>query len=301
MAWRGWDGRIKHILKEHELNNEMESAVGLASHPLTFPLTLGRHMKHFMSNCYKNGVADKRTFRICCVGARAECTLPDVYWREFLVISSACHLQDKLLDSLGECSYDKETNLPTEWIIDFVGPDVPKQLQSKTISLLDNQEKTPFHPQTNLTMNYHTSFLHELVLQKLKQMHKNDTEDELPSTIDRLKTIRQYWDGFVLFNPGLGHPNLSVHWESTIKFLLRTEKPILLTAHSTKDAHRDLAVMRNTCTQESLSNLADTGIEYQSNPYASRMQFVDPFATDTESVHVVRPNHSVLLLNSMRT
>ena len=42
-------------------------------------------------------------------------------------------------------------------------------------------------------------------------------------------------------------------------------------------------------------------LEYKYNPYASRMKFVDPFPTspnaDDTSVHLVRPNDQIFLLN----
>ena len=37
---------------------------------------------------------------------------------------------------------------------------------------------------------------------------------------------------------------------------------------------------------------ADKTVQYAANPYASRMEFVDPFAKD----HVLSPNHSFFLL-----
>lgn len=292
LKWRGW-ADIKPVLDEHGLSNEVGSAVGLISHPLTFPLTLGRHVTHFVQeqaiaeSHYSMG-KDERPHRICCVGARSECTLPDDYWREFLVMSSAGAfrgINEATRSSRGPPS-------PVDWVIDFVGPDVPKQLQTKTISLDVTEELQP-RIRHSLTMNYHTSFLHKLILQLLKQLHSTTKITK----IDRLETLQQYWDAFVLFNPGLGHPNLARDWESTIDFLLRTKKPILLTAHSEKDALRDLQALRDRISEEGSTQPA-INAGYQLNPYASLMKFRDPFASDNDPVHIVRPNHSVLLLNA---
>jgi hypothetical protein len=284
MKWRGWDVNIKRVLEEHNLGDELvESAIGLTSHPLTFPLTLGRHVKYIPQIGSR---IDKKTYRICCVGARSECTLPDEYWKEFLVMASVGDLQcnnDAGLNNSGQAVH---------WVIDFVGPDVPKQLQTKTISLFDVKEEQQTRVQHSLTMNYHPSFLHEIILQLLKQLHSRADMTKN----DRLETIRQHWDAFVLFNPGLGHPSLAKDWESTMKFLLKTEKQILLTAHSEVDALRDLQVLQSS---EEGASRNDIDVGYQLNPYASRMEFVDPFARDQESVHTVRPNHSVIHLDRL--
>ena len=151
LQWRGWD--VEGTLDEHKLGDDLvNSAVGLLSHPLTFPLTLGRHVKAFSpSQSNVDGQqSEKRHMRLCCVGARSECTLPDDFWREFIVSAMSNLAQN---DS-------EELEQPFEFTIDFVGPDVASHLESKTISLFDNDD----HPKQQLTMNYHSSFLHEVVL-----------------------------------------------------------------------------------------------------------------------------------------
>ena len=75
LIWRGWD--IKGILHRYKLDNESKNsaAVGLLSHPLTFPLTLGRYISEIVSHDSTN-CEQKKDIMICCVGARAEAT-PD--------------------------------------------------------------------------------------------------------------------------------------------------------------------------------------------------------------------------------
>ncbi|KAL9179658.1 hypothetical protein ACHAXT_008948 [Thalassiosira profunda] len=268
LQWRGWD--VDGILREYDLSStETDAAVGLLSHPLTFPLTLGRHLQALLPETPSPDV--KKQIRLCCVGARAECTLPDDFWRELLV--AAVSLND-------HCSL--------HCTIDFVGPDVPKHLtSSKTISLIDGDGCGEQQPTYELTLNYHTSFLHEVVLKLLKSSHATNAE----SSFDRTEQIRQFWDGFVLYNPGLGHPNLSGQWEPTLKFLVGTGKPLLLTAHSTLDAERDRMVLETL-----LAERGDVLVQYKANPFASRMSYADPFGTEGGEVHIVRPNHSVLFL-----
>lgn len=265
IEWRGWN--IESILREHGVDENkqlIDDAIGLLSHPLTFPLTLARNFQKLCDNS-----SNKKTFKLCCVGARAECTLPDEYWRELLIATSAIDIDTKDDDS-------------QEVTIDFIGPDVPAQLKSKTITLgnnCDEETTQPFGRQ--LTMNFHSSFLHEVVL-KIVKSQQIETDQ-----------IRNVWDAFVLFNPGLGHPHLAKQWLPTLKFLIGTNNPILFTAHSTIDAERDRLVLEQLLEVDR-NNGSNQAIEYEPNPYASRLEFVDPFSK--EHVHIVRPNHSYFLL-----
>lgn len=92
------------------------------------------------------------------------------------------------------------------------------------------------------------------------------------------------YHGIVLFNPGLGHPNLKADWRPTIDLLLgrrrqsRESASVLLTAHSEVDANRESTYLKE-----------DFGltIDYSLNPFASEITYEDPF----DNTHVVRPNH----------
>mmetsp|Transcript_40056 Transcript_40056/g.84110 ORF Transcript_40056/g.84110 Transcript_40056/m.84110 type:complete len:412 (+) Transcript_40056:3-1238(+) len=305
LQWRGWD--IDGILHKHNLDAEVHrnSDIGLLSHPLTFPLTLG-HWHVTKNSKVRDGdggeerTDDKHTIRLCCVGARAECTLPDEFWREFLV----CMATNNTSIGIGDGTYQKDF----KYIIDFVGPDVPHHLKSKTITLGTTQEggrevqeqnqSDITLPQWELTMNYHTSFLHQVVLQFLKA---SQSDKNASCTSKRIEKIQQYWNGgFVLFNPGLGHPHLQKGWEPTLKFLLGAGQPLLFTAHSALDANRDYELIRKILGED--DGRIDTGLlGYEVNPYASRMEFVDPFPPTSQNQegvqHVVRPNHSYLMLH----
>ena len=166
LIWRGWD--IKGILNRHKLDNEStnSAAVGLLSHPLTFPLTLGRYISEMVTHDSTN-YEQKKDIRICCVGARAEATLPDDYWREFLIAAS----------TVAESSIT----------IDFIGPDIPSNLNSsKTIFLLDNNNDNEdghiqqYNKSNKLTMNYHKSFLHDVILKLLKSLHEQHKDTLQP-------------------------------------------------------------------------------------------------------------------------
>jgi hypothetical protein len=253
------------------------------------------------------------------VGARAECTLPDDYWREFL-IALASYRRGR--DARYEDNDDDDDNrrddfaagggtTSLECIIDFVGPDVPRRLVPRTIDLSlansddDIEGRRGLNSYFRLTMNYHPSFLHEVVLGFRKSSLGGESEGKGDG---RMTTPP--WHGYALFNPGFGHPNLKSQWGQTLKFLLRTGKPMLITAHSIIDAARDRAILEEMLADASAegdghSSHGESSPRYAENPYASRMRFVDPFPSiatsggramgGTGDVHdVVRPNHSVL-------
>jgi len=231
--------------------------------------------------------------RLCCVGARAECTLPDEYWREFLIAA--------IMSSAGSLDNDKvqTEHTPIHYQIDFIGPDVPKHLTSKIISLFDRDVCTQQgqNPNYELTMNYHTSFLHEAILTFLQTSHASSSSGNIQSSSNsRTEQIRQFWDGFVLFNPGIGHPFLANQWKHTVKFLLRTGKPVLFTAHSALDAERDRAEFEKVLIDKQDEYQQSASVQYEINPYASRLEFEDPLPSSEGKIHVVRPNHSFFIL-----
>ncbi|KAI0405684.1 putative mRNA processing protein [Xylaria palmicola] len=59
-----------------------------------------------------------------------------------------------------------------------------------------------------------------------------------------------YFDCFVLFHPGLGHPASSHEWAETVPLLLETKAPILVTGYTPHDMERDIAWVNKTCRGE---------------------------------------------------
>jgi hypothetical protein len=245
----------------------------LLSHPLTYPLTLGNSIPALFFDDQS-----KETIRICCIGARAEASLPHDYWREMLIMASLSH----------SCRH---------WHIDFVGPDVPQNLPPQTIHLSfdtsaashnEKDQDGDSSTHSSLTMRFFRApTFHELVESPNNTLHMND------------------WDGFVLFNPGLGHANLEDGWKDTLDLLFfHAKKPLLLTAHSVLDAQRDTTVL----LQKYVDSFDKTHLHYSTNPFASRMEYVDPLFHNSDSSidhddtdittgkHVVSPNHSVLTI-----
>ena len=153
------------------------------------------------------------------------------------------------------CEYWREalvaSSCPSlKWTLDFVGPDVAV---GRTPELLQYQDST-------LTLQWsHSGYLHEF---------------QSPPA----------WHGFCLFNPGLAHPHLNKEWMPTLKYLLETKRPILLTAHSLQDANRDATLLQSLLGQP---------VEYQPNAFSSRITYKDPFSQEE---NLVSPNSYVTLL-----
>lgn len=135
----------------------------------------------------------------------------------------------------------KDTEHPLSWTLDFCGPEVLTTSHNVTLKKGDD----------SLTLQWtHSGYLHDM--------------KQPPG-----------WDGFVLYNPGLGHKHLKQGWLPTLEYLLSTQKPILITAHSERDAERDAQL---------LQEVTGNPIEYQPNAFASRITYEDPLSQDSSQV-----------------
>lgn len=251
LSWRKWDPQY--------LSNPYSYA--MISHALTYPLTMASNAFHFQRE------KEKSVIRLCCVGARSEAYLPDDYWREFL------HF----------CTINSFETQPSKWQIDFVGHDLPSHMKSRTISLIDSFTNTQtlasdkIQNHTGVLSSLQMTFTSGLLHNHVRELYKTKSVQEILSL----------WDGFVLFNPGIGHPNLESSWYPTLKFILNTKKPALITAHSELDSQRDGNILKKHCGEL---------FTHDNNPFSSLMAYEDPFPPETGVQHLVRPNHSVLLI-----
>lgn len=59
-----------------------------------------------------------------------------------------------------------------------------------------------------------------------------------------------YFDCFMLYHPGLGHPASSHEWAETIPQLLSTKVPVICTGYTEWDMHRDWKWVMETCAGE---------------------------------------------------
>lgn len=59
-----------------------------------------------------------------------------------------------------------------------------------------------------------------------------------------------YFDCFMLFHPGLGHPASSQEWEKTLPQLLETKVPVICTGYTEWDMNRDWKWVMEKCAGE---------------------------------------------------
>lgn len=268
LEWRKWNfpEEIYDWSQNSDFEDPRENAKALVSHILSAPLTLASQSKYILRQCANDDTSNgSLEFNWCSVGARAEASIPLMYWKEFLM-SSRTSLTSLDLQSTDPSSQISSKNLALS--LDFIGPDIPPRLPEQTVMIPDGQVENNNSCTTSISLRcYHRGFF-----------HKSPAKDNL-----------NLWNAYIFFNPGFGHPNLRKSWEPTLNLILsrneeRTDnKPrvMLLTAHSEHDMDRDAKILANDYGLEDVS--------YYENPFASRIAYEDPF----EKNHFVRPNHYV--------
>lgn len=249
---------------------DKEASISLVSYPLTYPLTLGYfYCKQIINTkiiAAQYGMATK-PIRICCIGARAEATLPEPFWKELLI-----------------------STYPLSWDITFIGPEViqPKE-QCKIIKLAHEGDNADFFERQFLRLSFHRCYFEDYISTVNKQ---NNTSN----------VISDLWSGAVLFNPGFGHTYLKDKWVGTMQLLFRSHIPLLITAHNQLDCDRDLEALRGIFQSVGPANFYNHSqnriylpLGYVVNPWSSQLDVVDPLhPTATQSV---RTNSHVLCLS----
>ena len=261
LEWRRWE----FPEEVSDLEDSRENAKALVSHLLSAPLTLASQFRnliqHSTSDNNKNG---KLGLDWCCIGARAEASIPLIYWKEFL-LSSRASLSSSDLKFASSSMIHSNKNIGISF--DLVGPDIPPKLSEQSVIIPEGQDERESNSTSISLRGYHRGFFHD-------------------SPTKAMKSNRNAWDAYIFYNPGFGHPNLQKSWEPTLKLILgggqeNTRSVLLLTAHSEHDMARDASILKNTY------GLSD--VIYHENPFASRIKYEDPF----EKNHFVRPNHYV--------
>lgn len=152
--------------------------------------------------------------RIFILGARAESSLPRDVWTQLahMFPDSSFHLI-------------------------FIGPE----------SMANRDDEFPLPPRT--PTNPFGAVVEDRVWHKMK----------ISTIVDYYHMIHKtgyfaphdpYFDCFVLFHPGLGHPASSHEWSETIPLLLETKVPIIATGYTQYDMERDIEWVNKTCAGE---------------------------------------------------
>lgn len=227
-------------------------AQSLTTHVLSAPLTIAQQFATFLST------NQQQQQRWCCVGARAEASLPTLYWRELLIVLDWIQHHHTTTTSTNHNSTTGNNNIIIS--LDFVGPELPTTNRpSETLTYKDSA----------ITLNWN----------KASKFHELDPNFALS------------YNGYILFNPGLAHPHLASDWRPTVELILHTKQPLLLTAHSLLDANRDAKLLSQYLPTPATTP-TPTPIHYVPNPFASRITYQDPF----DNSHMVQPNHYVASL-----
>ncbi|KAG9979439.1 hypothetical protein KCU72_g22876, partial [Aureobasidium melanogenum] len=152
--------------------------------------------------------------RLFCIGARAESSLPREVWQQlaWLFPRSTFHLI-------------------------FIGPE----------SMANRDDEYPLPPRT--PQNPFGAIVEDRISHQLKVTTYVEYFHNLHNA-QAFYPYDPYFDAFVLFHPGLGHPASSHEWQDTIRPLLDTKVPIIATGYTEYDMKRDIEWVRNTVGDE---------------------------------------------------
>ncbi|KAI1169956.1 putative mRNA processing protein [Nemania sp. FL0916] len=119
----------------------------------------------------------------------------------------------------------------------FIGPE----------SMMNRDDEFPLPPRT--ASNPFGAIVEDRVWKDLKISTIVDYYHTLHKT-GHFQPYDPYFDCFVMFHPGLGHPASSHEWAETIPLLLETKAPILVTGYTQHDMDRDVEWVKKTCKGE---------------------------------------------------
>ena len=252
--------------------NPHSSAYRTLSAAMTFPLTLGYGINRiFAKGGPLGGMAEfiemeKRPLRVLVVGARAESSLPALWWRECLL---SCFHSGAIRGGID---------------IGLLGPG----LQTMKASPLDNSITFNMHPQRfpgdKVDIDVVGKVYH--VENGMALLHQHPLH---------MKLLLQT-DLFVLFNPGMGHSVLKEGWEETIKLLCMSRKPVICTAHSLVDLQRDKRCLESVTSatdavEQDLGEPLEFMFEAHENPFASGKRTFD--TKEEEGAQIVTTNQYI--------
>ncbi|GAW19173.1 hypothetical protein ANO14919_086570 [Xylariales sp. No.14919] len=152
--------------------------------------------------------------RIFILGARAESSLPRNVWVQL------AHLFPR-----------------GKFHLIFIGPE----------SMANRDDEFPLPPRTAL--NPFGAIVEDRVWPSMKISTIVDYYHTLHKT-GHFYPYDPYFDCFVMFHPGLGHPASSHEWAETVPLLLETKAPIIVTGYTQHDMERDITWVNNTCRGE---------------------------------------------------
>ena len=213
-----------------------ESAMRTLSSCLTFPLTLAYAFNLIFRD------SPRHETKVLILGARAESSLPPVWWKDFLYINdrTAGTILKMNGPGLQPTKTNSKINTTTERVVNKSQPkgDVTlnwKVFDSSTaIDMKELLEDTGKFAVPSITVS------HQFTTETTKLFHDR---------VDAMELLR-WADVFVMYNPGIGSLPCGTQWEPTIRLLMQTRKPLVFTAFNGIDLDQDLAALDRISAEE---------------------------------------------------
>ena len=243
LTQRGWISETAF-----ELADKQTQLAGLAvlSAALSFPLTIAKSWA-----ALKLPPPGDSGWRLCVVGARAEASLPPHVWAELSLLTGARKLA---IEFSGPSAAPKGLSAERDW----VGPDGQRLRLSLGSADL-----------------FHRSSLGQALLERSRTQHGAAAEpaakpaaEPAPSN-ESTDVEAALPNAFVLFNPGLGEPGWERAWAPTMRALLASRRPLLMTALSHSDAARDVSFLEQQLKWGSSGAAACIREAFADNAFAS--------------------------------
>lgn len=279
---------MQHILPV-DMNDYIQQRYGIISSSdslenrilsslLTFPLSLSLGINQIF------GVIPKFPLKlfdlnVLVVGARSEATLPKLWWKETLVCCpSLRHLNIQFMGPHhNHITSPPSSNNPITAHIDFQPFTLEWTTLNKSNSMIieedANHEEFEDSPTCSDSCNNEHALsgidnLHFDGRRKLTVSNLRGGRCKLHEYAD-LDQLSNRFDLFVLFNPGYGSTSLQDSWKDSMKWLIRSKKPVLCTSHSEYDMSRDLKML------ESYIDVGDNDINSSTDEYVDESVVYD--------------------------
>ncbi len=220
---------------------------------LTFPLSMAYGIDAIFS---ANSAANNRscsvningaktsevgpTLRVLVVGARAEASLPGLWWREALANTALLgRLRQTTSSYLHVSEAFSETFSGASLEVTMVGPSIPPAKPQQTNA---TAAKSPDSPPGGSTTRVQVAGEDKSCTSPIRtvQLLRHPIGNRLLHDIPDVDALLHNYDFIVMFHPGMGHRTLRDDWRPTVASLLASGKPVICTAHSARDLSRDL-------------------------------------------------------------
>ncbi|CAM9908599.1 unnamed protein product [Ectocarpus sp. 12 AP-2014] len=267
------------------------------SHILTYPLTLAAGLREAQTwKEPEHTNSDGRgKLAVVCLGARAESTMPPVYWREALfALPDVSRLSLHLIGpELGLPPGVVAAPRPGTAACDGAGTIGPISTAAVSVGARTADiawTRAMVGPSAGGCVAAAEQQPEAATGSAVGSGRGAATEAGGAEAVEAAEEAVQAADVFVLFNPGLGHPHLRQGWDGALKRLLATGKPIVVSCHSPKDLDRDTRLLREAgaepCCPPSGANASagerdgnrGNGLGAKENPFRSLMASEDPLS-----------------------